>query len=57
MATTEPIALLERVTTPEHIASAITWLLDPACLMTGQLMVVDGGFNLALRRANQTAGR
>ena len=57
MATTEPIALLERVTTPEHIASAITWLLDPACLMTGQLMVVDGGFNLTLRRVNQTVGR
>ena len=39
-------ALLECVATPEHIASAIGWLLDPACLMTGQLMVVDGGFSL-----------
>lgn len=39
-------ALLERVATPEHIASAIAWLLDPACLMTGQLIVVDGGFSL-----------
>ena len=28
------------------IAAAIAWLLDPACLMTGQLMVVDGGFSL-----------
>lgn len=39
-------ALLERVATPEHIASAIGWLLDEHCLMTGQLMVVDGGFSL-----------
>jgi 3-oxoacyl-[acyl-carrier protein] reductase len=39
-------ALLERVATPEHIAAAIGWLLDPACLMTGQLMVVDAGLTL-----------
>lgn len=39
-------SLLGRVATPEHIASAIGWLLDPACLMTGQLMVVDAGFSL-----------
>ncbi len=39
-------SLLGEVATPEHIASAITWLLDPQCLMTGQLMVVDGGFTL-----------
>jgi len=39
-------SLLGRVATPEHIASAICWLLDPACLMTGQLMVVDSGFSM-----------
>lgn len=39
-------SLLERVSTPEDIALAIGWLLDPACLMTGQLMVVDAGFLL-----------
>lgn len=39
-------SLLERVSTPEDIAQAIAWLLDPACLMTGQLMVVDAGFLL-----------
>jgi len=39
-------ALLGEVATPEHIASAIVWLLDPLCLMTGQLMVVDAGFSL-----------
>lgn len=39
-------SLLERVSTPEDIAQAIGWLLDPACLMTGQLMVVDAGFLL-----------
>jgi 3-oxoacyl-[acyl-carrier protein] reductase len=40
-------SLLEKVATPEQIAAAVAWLLDPACLMTGQLMVVDGGFTLA----------
>jgi NAD(P)-dependent dehydrogenase (short-subunit alcohol dehydrogenase family) len=39
-------ALLGRVATPDDIASAIGWLLDARCLMTGQLMVVDGGFSL-----------
>lgn len=36
-------SLLGRVAAPEHIAAAVCWLLDPACLMTGQLMVVDSG--------------
>jgi 3-oxoacyl-[acyl-carrier protein] reductase len=40
-------SLLEKVATPEEIAAAVAWLLDPACIMTGQLMVVDGGFTLA----------
>jgi 3-oxoacyl-[acyl-carrier protein] reductase len=39
-------SLLGRVATPEHIAAAIVWLLDPLCLMTGQLMTVDSGFTL-----------
>lgn len=39
-------SLLGKVATPQHVAAAIAWLLDPACLMTGQLMVVDGGFSL-----------
>lgn len=39
-------SLLECVSTSEEIASAIGWLLDPACQMTGQLMVVDAGFIL-----------
>lgn len=39
-------SLLERVAKPEDIAAGIGWLLDPACLMTGQLMVVDAGFSL-----------
>lgn len=39
-------SLLGKVATPQHIAAAIAWLLDPTCLMTGQLMVVDGGFSL-----------
>ena len=39
-------SLLGRVSTSEDIAQAIVWLLDPGCLMTGQLMVVDAGFLL-----------
>lgn len=39
-------SLLGRISTPEQIAAAVVWLLDPACMMTGQLMVVDGGFSL-----------
>ena len=39
-------SLLGEVATPEHIASSVCWLLDKDCLMTGQLMVVDGGFTL-----------
>lgn len=48
-------ALLGKVATPEDIAAAICWLLDEACLMTGQLMVVDGGFSLG--RPPAAAGR
>ncbi len=39
-------ALLGRACTPEHIAGTIGWLLDPDCMMTGQLVVVDAGFML-----------
>jgi 3-oxoacyl-[acyl-carrier protein] reductase len=39
-------ALTGRICSNEEIAAAIAWLLDPACMMTGQLMVVDGGFSL-----------
>ncbi len=39
-------ALLGRVCTPENIAGTIGWLLDPDCMMTGQLVVVDAGFML-----------
>jgi len=39
-------SLLGEVATPEHIASSVCWLLDQECLMTGQLIVVDGGFTL-----------
>ena len=40
-------SLLGEVATPEHVASSVCWLLDKDCLMTGQLIVVDGGFTLA----------
>ena len=39
-------SLLGRISTPEQIAAAVVWLLDPNCQMTGQLMVVDAGFTL-----------
>jgi 3-oxoacyl-[acyl-carrier protein] reductase len=48
-------SLLGEVATPEHIASSVCWLLDKDCLMTGQLMVVDGGFTLG--RPPSAAGK
>jgi 3-oxoacyl-[acyl-carrier protein] reductase len=39
-------ALLGRISTPEQIASAVVWLLEPDCMITGQQIVVDGGFML-----------
>jgi 3-oxoacyl-[acyl-carrier protein] reductase len=39
-------ALLGKVSTPEQIASAVAWLLEPDCMVTGQQIVVDGGFML-----------
>ena len=39
-------ALLGAVCTPQQIASTIAWLIDPDCMMTGQLIVVDAGFTL-----------
>jgi 3-oxoacyl-[acyl-carrier protein] reductase len=39
-------SLLGRVSTPEQIASAVVWLLEPDCMVTGQQIVVDGGFTL-----------
>lgn len=39
-------ALLGTVCTPEQIAATIAWLIDPDCMMTGQLVVVDAGFTL-----------
>lgn len=37
---------LGKVAYPEHIADAVVWLLKPDSMMTGQQMVVDGGFVL-----------
>ena len=37
---------LGKVTQPEHIADAVFWLLKPDSVMTGQHIVVDGGFVL-----------
>ena len=42
----EDKALLGTICTPPQIASAIVWLLDLQCRMTGQLVVVDAGFML-----------
>lgn len=39
-------ALLGRACTPEQIAGTVGWLLDPECMMTGQLVIVDAGFTL-----------
>lgn len=37
---------LGKVCTPEHVASAVCWLLAPDCMVTGQLIPVDAGFLL-----------
>lgn len=39
-------SLLGRISTPAQIASAVLWLLEPDCMVTGQQIVVDGGFML-----------
>ena len=40
------VAALGRICTPEQIASAICWLLEPDSVVTGQLITVDAGFLL-----------
>jgi len=40
------VAALGRISTPEQIASAICWLLEPDSVVTGQLITVDAGFLL-----------
>ena len=37
---------LGKVCTPDHVASAVCWLLAPDCMVTGQLIPVDAGFML-----------
>lgn len=39
-------SLLEKICTPEEIANSLIWLLDPSCIMTGQVVTVDAGFML-----------
>lgn len=39
-------AALGKVSRPEHIASAVCWLLEEDSMVTGQLIPVDGGFML-----------
>lgn len=39
-------SLLGRISTAEQIADAVVWLLEPDCMITGQQIVVDGGFTL-----------
>jgi 3-oxoacyl-[acyl-carrier protein] reductase len=39
-------AALGRISTPEQIASAVCWLLEPGSVVTGQQIVVDAGFTL-----------
>ena len=39
-------SLLGCISTPEQIANAVVWLLEPGSMVTGQQIVVDGGFML-----------
>lgn len=47
-------AALGKISTPEQIASAICWLLEPDSIVTGQLITVDAG--LTLGRPPSAAG-
>lgn len=40
------VAALGKISTPEQVASAICWLLEPDSVVTGQLISVDAGFLL-----------
>ena len=42
----EDAAALRKISQPEHIASAVCWLLEPDSVVTGQLLPVDAGFML-----------
>ena len=39
-------SLLGKICSPEEIAHSLLWLLDPSCIMTGQVVTVDAGFTL-----------
>jgi 3-oxoacyl-[acyl-carrier protein] reductase len=44
---TTSLSIIERIGTPQEIASAIVFLLsDEASFITGQILIVDGGFTL-----------
>ena len=47
---------LGKVAHPEHIADAVVWLLQPDNMITGQQIVVDGGFVLGKLPAMVPAG-
>jgi 3-oxoacyl-[acyl-carrier protein] reductase len=40
------VAALRKVCSPQQIASAIGWLLEPDSVVTGQLIPVNAGFML-----------
>ena len=40
------VAALGKISSPEQIASAVCWLLEPDSVVTGQLIPVDAGFML-----------
>jgi 3-oxoacyl-[acyl-carrier protein] reductase len=39
-------SLLGKICSSEEIANSLLWLLDPSCIMTGQVVTVDAGFSL-----------
>jgi len=42
----ERITPLGRMTQPEEVADAVAWLIEGAAMITGQLLVIDGGTHL-----------
>ena len=50
----EQSAPLARASTPEDVADAIVWLIDGARVVTGELLLLDGGMHLGARRPVET---
>jgi 3-oxoacyl-[acyl-carrier protein] reductase len=53
----EQSAPLARASTPEDVAEAVVWLVEGARTMTGELLLLDSGMHLGVRRPVQVADK